>query len=353
LGLALAARIVLAAVFVLAGAAKLADLEGSRRAMEGFGVPRRFAAAAGPVLPVIELGAAVALLAPRSAWWGAVGAAALLALFIVGIAFSLARGEAPDCHCFGQLHSAPAGPWTLTRNGVLAALAASVIARGPGASELSPVGWIDRLTPPELVLVCLVACLIVVVAAQGWFLLELFRQNGRILSRLDAMERGLAMRGSGPASPNGNGRLDGLPVGAPAPDFELPAVGGGSLSLRSLLDRRRPVLLVFSDPRCGPCEAVLPEVAEWQGRHDDVLSVVVVSRGDERENSAMAEKHRLSHVLVQSDREVAQSYRTLATPSAALVSAEGRIAQANAVGEGRIRELVAEAIRVKELSVHA
>ena len=35
--------------------------------------------------------------------------AALLLAFVGGIAFNMARGNAPDCHCFGQLHSEPAG----------------------------------------------------------------------------------------------------------------------------------------------------------------------------------------------------------------------------------------------------
>ena len=47
-------------------------------------------------------------------------------VFSVAIALSLARGRAPECHCFGQLHSAPAGPMTLARNAVLAALAVFV-----------------------------------------------------------------------------------------------------------------------------------------------------------------------------------------------------------------------------------
>jgi hypothetical protein len=34
---------------------------------------------------------------------------ALLVLFIVAIAVTLARGRKPDCHCFGQLHSKPIG----------------------------------------------------------------------------------------------------------------------------------------------------------------------------------------------------------------------------------------------------
>ena len=58
---ALAARLVLASVFAVAGVAKLADVEGSRRAMEGFGVSAWFSAAAGRLLPVVELAVAVAL----------------------------------------------------------------------------------------------------------------------------------------------------------------------------------------------------------------------------------------------------------------------------------------------------
>ncbi len=52
---------------------------------------------------------------------------ALLSVFVVGITYNLARGRNPECHCFGQLHSAPAGWKTLARNGVLAAVAGFVL----------------------------------------------------------------------------------------------------------------------------------------------------------------------------------------------------------------------------------
>jgi hypothetical protein len=42
----------------------------------------------------------------------------------------MARGEAPDCHCFGQLHSESAGWRTLARNGLLAAIAGFVVLAG-------------------------------------------------------------------------------------------------------------------------------------------------------------------------------------------------------------------------------
>src|SRR5918996_1765177 len=130
--LVLAMRLVLAGVFATAGVAKLLDLTGSRRALEDFGVPGRLARPGGVLLPLFEIAIAAALLFPSSARWGAFAAAGLLGAFIVVIANALAHGRAPDCHCFGQLHSEPAGWSTLARNGVLIALAGTVTAIGPG-----------------------------------------------------------------------------------------------------------------------------------------------------------------------------------------------------------------------------
>ena len=78
-GLVLGVRLVLAAVFAVAGVAKLLDAAGSRGALEGFGVPRGAARLAGTVLPVAELAIAAGLLVPASAWWSALAAAGLLA----------------------------------------------------------------------------------------------------------------------------------------------------------------------------------------------------------------------------------------------------------------------------------
>ena len=116
----LAARLVLAAVFVVAGLAKLMDLPGSRQAMSGFGVPSCPGGSFGLFLPLAELVTAVLLFPLASAWWGGLAALTLLLLFIAGISVTMARGQAPDCHCFGQLHSEPVGWSTLVRNTVLA-----------------------------------------------------------------------------------------------------------------------------------------------------------------------------------------------------------------------------------------
>jgi uncharacterized membrane protein YphA (DoxX/SURF4 family) len=98
-------RLLLAVVFVAAGAAKLADREGSRRAAVDFGVPTPLATPLAALLPLAELAVAAALIPASTAWWGAAAALTLLLFFAAGIVANLVRGRKPDCHCFGQLHS--------------------------------------------------------------------------------------------------------------------------------------------------------------------------------------------------------------------------------------------------------
>src|ERR687889_1864409 len=146
----LIARLVLAAVFTLAAVAKLSDLKGSRQAIIDFGVPSAIAAPLGLLLPLAELSVAATLLPASTAWWGALGALGLLSVFIVGISINLARGRTPECHCFGQLHSAPAGPKTLARNGVLAVVAGFVLWQGRDGAGPSAASWIAVLTSAQV-----------------------------------------------------------------------------------------------------------------------------------------------------------------------------------------------------------
>ena len=194
-GFVLGVRLVLAAVFAVAGVAKLLDAAGSRGALEGFGVPRGAARLAGRVLPVAELAIAAGLLVPASAWWSALAAAGLLAVFMAAIGVSMARGAAPGCHCFGRLRSAPVSWRTQLRNGVLAAAAGVAVLAGRGASGLSPVRWAGHLTAAELGLAAAVVVLCAVAAGQGWFLYRLSRQNGRVLARLQNLEQRIGIGG--------------------------------------------------------------------------------------------------------------------------------------------------------------
>ena len=308
----LAGRVVLAAVFALAGIAKLFDLKGSRNSLQGFGVPTRLLWAAAVLLPLAELATAVALLPRASAQWGALAALALTLVFIAGISGALARGQAPDCHCFGQLHSAPAGRATLARNAVLAALAAFVAWRGPG---MSIEGWVAARTGAELAAAAsgVAAVLLAALAVRLW------RENRGLRRRLaDA-------RSELDALPSG------LPVGARAPGFSLPTVHGETVTLEALRARGRPVALVFVAPDCGSCVALLADLGRWQETLGDSLTVAIVSTGSREENLSAAQDNG-ADMLLQKDGEVMRAYRVSATPVMVLVTPAGRVGSAPAFG---------------------
>src|SRR6476661_2398437 len=209
--LLLVLRVVLAAVFVVAAAGKLLDRDGARQALVEFGVGERLAAPGAIVLALAELAAA-------SAMAGAAGAIVLLTAFSAGIGRAMARGEAPNCHCFGQLHSEPAGPKALVRNVVLAAPAVVVVIAGPGPQ------------PTVLGFAAIVAGLAAVGALAVWM-----------------HKRSIAKAEREAAEPAG------LPVGAQAPTFALARLrDGDTVRLDDLWSEGRPALLVFTHPGCGP-----------------------------------------------------------------------------------------------------
>lgn len=341
--LVLTARLLLALVFVVAAVTKLADREGSRLAMSDFGVPAAFAAPLGLLLPLSELAVAAALLPTATAWWGAVGALALLLLFVAGISINLARGRQPDCHCFGQLHSAPAGPMTLARNGALAAVAAFLVWQGRDSARPSALGWMGGLSAAQLGALILGMVALALLAGQWWFLLHLLRQNGRLLVRVEALEANLGADAAAPST-NGTQQAAGLPVGSQAPAFSLEGLHGETLTLKSLRSSGEPVMLLFTDPNCGPCTAMLPEIGRWQEEHANKLTVSLISRGKPEENRAKMGEHGLSRVLLQKDWEVSEAYRVGGTPSAVLVQPDGTIGSAVMGGAEAITGLVAHAV---------
>ena len=343
----LVARLLLAVVFLVAGLAKLADRAGSRQGLVDFGVPKSLASPIGILLPLAEIAVAVALIPTSTAWWGALGALALLLLFVVGIGANLARGRKPDCHCFGQLHSSPAGWSTLVRNGVLAAVAAFIVWQGGDGAGPSAVSWLGAVPAVQLMALIGGLLLLGLLAVVGWFLVHLLRQNGRLLVRIEALEERLA---SGEAAPPGAEEEPeaqpepGLPVGTEAPTFGLQGLYGETLTLEALRAGGKPVMLLFTDPNCGPCTAMLPEIGRWQQDHAERATVVLVSRGTPEENRTKSAEHGLTGVLLQKDWEVSEAYQVPGTPSAVIVEPDGKVGSPVAAGPEAIRSLVARTV---------
>jgi peroxiredoxin len=340
-------RLLLALVFAIAGLAKLTDRRGSEQAVTDFGLPPSLRAPIGLLLPLAELIIAFALIPASTALWGALGAFALLLLFLTAISISLARGRKPDCHCFGQLYSAPAGWKTLARNGVLAALAGFLLWQGwQGNPGPSAVAWIGALSTFQLLILIGGVLLLGLLASQWWFLIHLFRQNGRLLVRLEAVEGNVATGGGLAPSHNGYAAQsqEGLPVGTQAPSFTLEGLYGETLTLDSLRSSGRLVMLLFTDPGCGPCNALLPEIGRWQEEHSEKLSIALISWGSVEENKAETSEHGLTKVLLQKDWEVSEAYEVRGTPSALVVRPDSTIGSPVVGGAEAIRDLVTQAV---------
>ncbi len=297
----------LAAVFATAAVGKLMDREGSRTALSDFGLPGALVPATAILLPLAELATAIALIPAETARWGGLAAALLLLAFIAGILNALRRGEAPDCHCFGQIHSAPAGRKTLLRNGGLAAIAVLIVAEGPGPEVGS---WISDRLDAELVAVATGAAAI----ALGIVAFQLFAERRTLRTELDFYRSTLQKLPQG------------LPVGAQAPDFELPDLRGNVHRLSSFLAAGRPVVLVFVSPDCGSCQMIYRELGWWQEALADQLTVVPVNIGTADDGRALAAEHGIETMLVQESAAVLGEYQVSGTPAALVVSPDGSIA---------------------------
>src|SRR5690349_13050588 len=82
----------------------------------------------------------------------------------------------------------------------------------------------------------------------GW---QLLRQNGRLLLRLEELEKRLDTQEFGE-----DGQPTGLGIGTEAPRFELPDLANQRKSLQQY--RGNPLLVIFFNPACRFCRDLLP-----------------------------------------------------------------------------------------------
>src|SRR5262245_38277242 len=112
----------------------------------------------------------------------------------------------------------------------------------------------------------------------GWLGYQLVRQNGRILLRLESIEKRLGAR---PAEQRRE--RQGLPVGTLAPDFELPDLAGVRHKLSGF--RGRDLLLIFFNPKCGFCTKLAGDLAALPLDGENGRAVpILITTGDLKDN---------------------------------------------------------------------
>ena len=135
---------------------------------------------------------------------------------------------------------------------------------------------------------------------------------------------------------------NGLKPGTAAPPFELPDLEGRLISLASYRGRR--VLLIFSDPHCGPCDQLAPHLVRLDQQHRaNGMALIMIGRGEPEDNRRKAAQHGFAFpVVLQRSWELSRAYGIFATPVAFLIDENGVIARPVGAGETGILALATE-----------
>lgn len=327
-------RLILFGVFAVAGISKLLDPEGAKKAMRDFGTPDEFSDFFAIGLPFAEIVFAVCLLFVSMSWVGAAGALLLLTTFIGGMIWQMAQGNAPDCHCFGQVHSEPVGKKSLIRNIVFALMALVLLFSGRDNQGLDLAA-----TSSGMVQMVLILFLVILGVLLLGYLVKVATQQNEIMRRLGVLEFATgdpeAVQRNEAGDPS-----DGLPIGAPLPDFALPDASGRAVRFENLLADNKPFLFLFVGTDCGPCESLIPEFDEWETELKDKLNLVFISSGDASESQAKFGGSGNRLLLIDKKRSFAVAVNAKWTPTGLYVDSDGNIASHVAAGDIAIRRLV-------------
>src|SRR5262249_38854506 len=94
----------------------------------------------------------------------------------------------------------------------------------------------------------------------------------------------------------------------------------------------------------GPCNTLAPQLEKFHREHSE-LEVVMVSKGEPKENRAKVKEHNLTFpIVLQQQWEISRRYAMFATPIAYFIDESGTIAHDVAVGSDAIVALLSRAV---------
>lgn len=184
---------------------------------------------------------------------------------------------------------------------------------------------LDALAISNAVLWVVVLALLVAVFA-------LARQVGILYERVAPM--GALMIDSGPA------------VGEAAPRFDLPSLGGGSVSVGAGAERSQ--LLFFLSTSCPVCKKLLPILKSIAVAESSWLRIVFASDGDPDEHAAFRNRIGIKTFPYLLSSELGLAFRVGKLPYAVLLDEAGRV---RAKGLVNSREQLESLFTAKELNV--
>jgi methylamine dehydrogenase accessory protein MauD len=184
---------------------------------------------------------------------------------------------------------------------------------------------IDALAISNVILWAVVLALLVAVFA-------LARQVGILYERVAPM--GALMIDSGPA------------VGAAAPRFDLPELGGGSVAVGAATERSQ--LLFFLSPTCPVCKKLLPILKSIAAAESSWLRLVFASDGETAEHAVFRRRAGIEAFPYVLSADLGMAFRVAKLPYAVLLDETGRV---RAKGLVNSREQIESLFTAKEMNV--
>ncbi len=118
-----------------------------------------------------------------------------------------------------------------------------------------------------------------------------------------------------------------VPVGEAAPDFEVTATDGETVSMNGLLEGKDALVVVLFATWCGPCEKEFPFMDEVYQENKDRISMIALdvdALDSEDGAKKYAEEHGLSFPIAYADN-LPESIYTSAYPTTFIIDRTGTI----------------------------
>lgn len=173
---------------------------------------------------------------------------------------------------------------------------------------------------------------------------QLVKQQGRILLRLDHLERSVqSIRGWGGRGEEEKAIVEGLPSGTTFPDFELNDLSGMPRKLSDFRGMR--LLLVHWNFDCGFCEAIADDLARLESDlQAQNAQIVFLAFGDAAFNRKHAATHALKSTILlvnekANENTTPEPFKHQGTPVAYFLDEQGQVAASFASGADQVIDL--------------
>lgn len=306
--------VVLAALLVISGLAKVRHVEATRSAFAQLELPRALTDSPAPrALPWVEIVLAVALLLSPApvALPVAVLALVVFVAYLVVIGRALTFDHPVTCGCFGELGLGEVTRRTLVRNALLVALALLTVWSATAQDSVA-----SRLVAAD---------------ASTWGWVGVVLLAGATLVATFGGTKGVP---AADLEDSGSGELD--YQRQPLPFASLVDADGNSHTLTELV-REGAQLLVFISPGCGPCTEVMARIPGWASGLGPVRVRAVVAQGIE---SVVDRAPELSGHLLQDPQGSTRRIFDSGTPGAVLLGGDGLLAGGPVRGKEPVLEFV-------------